>query len=902
MANRLDIIVSAVDRNAAATLRAVGAEARTLTSDVEKLSVRSEAYNRIGRTMLTGAAGIAGALGYASMQAMKFEQNLRNVNTITQLNEAGFQGLKAAVLDIARDPKVLDTPQKLSEALYDIESRGFKGQRGLDALRIASMGATAGMTDAKTAATVLTSTMMAYGKTTKEEGIDVMDQLFRLVQLAAPTFDDIAGNYANAAVAAAQLGVPLNELNAAYATMTNVGHSAAITNVALTRLMTTFMDPSKKLLAVMKEQGYESGIQIMRTKGLAGAVEWLVQATGGEQDEMVQLLGEMRAVRAVMALTGIGAQEFAGNLKEQANYTGAFGKALDEQLRGPLAKWRQMVKELNIELIAFGETALPPIIVGIHAATAALRAFGSLPAPVKGLIVWAAGLSAGVLGIMGAVNLARGTVWRFIADWKILRGVATEAAATTAAAAVETAVAGAVAGAGAGAVGQRLLPSAFSAMPTFARGPAAARGFGQAALGAGGETGLMAATGVAMVPYDAAFARVSAMRARWTSAWRGMAAESGGGARVMSASVRNVGTSIWELSPILRALKASWGPMWANTIAGSASILSKAGWVTIGARIATGFRGALTAVKAFGSGLLSFLISPAGIAVAAVAGLAYEVDTLYGAWKTMRAAIDEAKANEAQAAAAQKESQDAGYINEGQVARRMGFTQEQFDAGLSQADSQRVHAEFLRLRQTRRQEWRAAAQGAAEQQQAAGVLGLITGQGGGSGPAAAQGAGQYGVGEEALQAARTQAYMDYRRTSGGVAGAQENLLYTQQQAAKEMEAARATGDADKIAKAQEKSARDIAAAEMQVREASDQAARDGATGLKQSNNTAAGGADAWRTDKGMGSTSQAPVMRDERVSVAAGGQYGQGFSFTIFANSKDEVLKIVEGKLDEAFP
>jgi len=311
-------------------------------------------------------------------------------------------------------------------------------------------------------------------------------------------------------------------------------------------------------------------------------------------------------------------------------------------------------------------------------------------------------------------------------------------------------------------------------------------------------------------------------------------------------------------------------------------------------------------------------VSPAGIVVAALAALAYEAYRLYGAWKTMKEAQAQEKASEAQQKAAQKTSQDMGYINEGQVARRLGFTDEQFEAGLKPEDSARVHAEFLRLRAVRRGEWQAQAQRPAESALAQAGFGFGT-----TGTAAAA-ATQYGVPEDALAAARQTAQMDYRRTSGGVAGAQEYLGYVQTQAQKDLAAAQATGDKDKIAKAQEEAAKGIAEAEIGVeQERADERERLTTETQRAQRTAGAGGRQGWRTrgglrgtTAGLKGTATEDMMAPEEEGWGEGGAtaggvqapalqgqgYGKVLNFTIYVNDGQRVGAIVDAKLDEAFP
>lgn len=371
---------------------------------------------RIGRGMtIIGGAALAG-MGMAVKAAGEFDQGMRNVNSIMKLSEDGFANLEKQLKGIASDPMITDMPAELARGLYDLASSGLEGQVALDTLKIASQGASAGLSTTADAARVLSSVMNAYNTKTGPAAAEIMDVLFATVDRGVVTFSELASHFATVSTTAASAGVKLEDVAAGMMTMTKQGHDAAISSTALSRIITSFLNPSKEMAAALKAAGYESGILLLQTKGLSGAVEFLTQATGGNVDQMVAMLGEIRSVRAAMALTGKGAQMYAADLDAARNASGAMRKALAEQSKAAAFQWKVLRKELALMGIELGTELLPAAKELIMPLKDGAQWLGRMAKEHPGMVKLAAGL--------GLANLALGSLLmnsrKLLTTWQLL--------------------------------------------------------------------------------------------------------------------------------------------------------------------------------------------------------------------------------------------------------------------------------------------------------------------------------------------------------------------------------------------------------------------------------------------------------------------------------------------------
>jgi hypothetical protein len=231
---------------------------------------------------------------------------------------------------------------------------------------------------------------------------------------------------------------------------------------------------------------------------------------------------------------------------------------------------------------------------------------------------------------------------------------------------------------------------------------------------------------------------------------------------------------------ILEVWSAQTKLAWANEISGSSSIKSaKAmwGWVSKGSNwtgllggmknAAVGFGGALSklpgALKSIGTGLVSFLVSPAGVAMLAIAALAMELAALWKSYSAMREAQRQDKENKAATRSAEDAAQAGGTWNFDSAARSMGYSDKDIER-IQKLDSS--DADFKKISDLAQQHNHATAvrkardRGAARNQAQAdeNLKKMQDGQAAAAAPAAASAADSAAYGPAAGQGIPTEAY------------------------------------------------------------------------------------------------------------------------------------------------
>ncbi len=386
---------------------------REIASLAQNASKSADQVVAIGTRMsMQFTAPIVAGLGLAAREFMGFERSMRNVNSISKMTESELGAVTGEVKDLATELGRM--PQDLAEGLYDIASSGFQGAAGLEVLDASAQGATAGLATTKEAAASLTTVLNAYAMDVSKVG-QVSDVMFRAVDIGVVTFAELGENLGQVVATAAAAGVPFEQVAAGFATMTKGGINAAETSTALNRVILAFLNPSKKLTEALKASGYASGAAVIQARGLAGAVEYLQEVTGGSTEELAQLGMDARALKAALSLARDEGRVFTSDLEAMNNAAGATQAALAEQSKALSFQWDQMKASAAVLAGEIGEALAPSLRAGVDAVKGATEWLRQMSPEMKKAAV----AVAAVVASIGPLLVMAGTLTKVVATAKI---------------------------------------------------------------------------------------------------------------------------------------------------------------------------------------------------------------------------------------------------------------------------------------------------------------------------------------------------------------------------------------------------------------------------------------------------------------------------------------------------
>lgn len=340
-------------------------------------------------TQMTAAftVPIAAAGAAAVKMSMDLDKSMRNIQSITKESDDSISELSDAFRYLSTDmSKTTDSALNLSEAYYQIISSGIDAADAWDVLLVATKAASAGLTETSVAAEAIVSTLNAYGMSVDQAAI-VSDILFETVNRGVGSFEELASSMSNVTGLANTLGVPLEEVAAAMATMSKQGMSFAEASVAMNQAMSNLISPTAEGQKIIEAMGYASGEAMVEALGFAGALQAISKHTGGSATEMSKLFSNVRGLRAALALTGDGAEMFAEDLAAMGASAGATQAAFAEQMKSFDAHWKNFQNTFGVMLMDFGNTLIPILISIMDALQPIMQGLRELPEPLKLVII-----------------------------------------------------------------------------------------------------------------------------------------------------------------------------------------------------------------------------------------------------------------------------------------------------------------------------------------------------------------------------------------------------------------------------------------------------------------------------------------------------------------------------------
>lgn len=371
----------------------------TLASTVGKLGSFAAAY-----------VSIAGA-GQAITAARDFSGALAEVSTLIEGTTAEMEKLDAESKRLAST--FGGSAAQQAKAFYQAISGGAgdvaEATQLLDAANKLAVG---GVTDVTTGVDVLTTAIGAYGK----EALSVQqvsDALFVGMKGGKTTIGELAGALGQVVPLSSQLGVSLDETVAAMSAITLQGKTTSVAATQIKSLMEALIrtgDASSAAGKLAKSMGLDLSEAALRTKGLSGVLNELMEATGGNKSAILKLVGSSEALGAVMSLTGAGAENFSGILGDMSDKAGATQTAfekmageLDQRLNVQLGKFGNAILVIGGVLLSVAVPAMEAVTatvmflsnnMDIIASVFAAVAVTQIPALVAGLVALTAGISA----------------------------------------------------------------------------------------------------------------------------------------------------------------------------------------------------------------------------------------------------------------------------------------------------------------------------------------------------------------------------------------------------------------------------------------------------------------------------------------------------------------------------
>ena len=239
--------------------------------------------------------------------------------------------------------------------------------------------AKATVTNTANAVDLLSGVINSYGLEAKEAA-RVSDIFTKAVELGRFRIDDIANSMGRVNPIASQLGIQIEEVAAALATLTIKGVSPDKALTQLLAVMLKMVKPSGALTKALNEIGFTNIKAATSTLGLVGTLKALTATTDGSVEALGRLFPRVRGIQGVLGLLNDEGTRFAGIFEEIQNESDGATKKFAEFILATeseeLNRNIQAIKNLFIE--DFGKVVIKTV-------NDVLEAMGGVPGAAKNI-------------------------------------------------------------------------------------------------------------------------------------------------------------------------------------------------------------------------------------------------------------------------------------------------------------------------------------------------------------------------------------------------------------------------------------------------------------------------------------------------------------------------------------
>ena len=290
----------------------------------------------------TAIAGVAGALGTASVAAIKtgsdFEAQMSRVQAISGATGQEFEDLKNQAIQLGADTSF--SASSAAQGMENLAAAGFTTQEIMDAMPGLLDLAAASGEDLGLSSDIAASALRGFGLEASEAG-HVADVLAANANKTNSSVADTGEALKYIAPIANACGISMEETAAAIGIMANAGIQGSQAGTTLRGALSRLAKPTDPMIAKMEELGLSFFDANGKMKSLSEMVGMLRTSMEGLTDEqkqnaLVTLFGQ-ESLSGMMALINEGEGSLIGLTEEYKNCDGAAAQAattMQDNLKG----------------------------------------------------------------------------------------------------------------------------------------------------------------------------------------------------------------------------------------------------------------------------------------------------------------------------------------------------------------------------------------------------------------------------------------------------------------------------------------------------------------------------------------------------------------------------------------
>lgn len=310
----------------------------------------STMFHRFGARILTSGRSVAAALFVvtgafigAIKKAHEFGRAMARVEAL--MGGAKLKGLRDDVMSVSTAFGI--NAVEAAEGFYQAVSAGVPVNEVKKFMMVAARAAKVDGSNIKDAVLGVTTVLNAF-KLEVSEADRITDLMFTTVTNGVTTFQELSTNLSTAAPLAASLGVSINDLLGAAASLTKQGVSTA---EAMTQIRAAMLSANEVL-----------GDGWAQTYSLVDAFQVMRSMAGGSDKALREMVGRVEAMNGILGLTG---RNFAEATEDARKFKEEIQKLSDisDGTTDEISIWSRFGTEVNRSFVKFG-TVITELVDG----------------------------------------------------------------------------------------------------------------------------------------------------------------------------------------------------------------------------------------------------------------------------------------------------------------------------------------------------------------------------------------------------------------------------------------------------------------------------------------------------------------------------------------------------------
>lgn len=206
-------------------------------------------------------------------------------------------------------------------------------------------------------------------------------KFFKTIDLGRVTASGLSSNFGRVAAAAGAVGVTLDETLAALALLSKQGVTDSDAMTQLLNVFNKLLKPTDAFKKVLADVGFSSGQSLIQVRGLTGTIALLNdELEKGGASAVAAELGDLRAIRGGLSLTGKGFQDYKTILDQITNSQESYNRAIKITQETTSFKLQKQIEEVKNAFLSLGQTIS-------EVAVTASAPFGGLLGVIKDLVI-----------------------------------------------------------------------------------------------------------------------------------------------------------------------------------------------------------------------------------------------------------------------------------------------------------------------------------------------------------------------------------------------------------------------------------------------------------------------------------------------------------------------------------